>query len=149
MFTGDNLNDESGDDETSDIAAMERNTTTILSPLTFQERSLRQYFREVDVTLEDKNLRTRPCDAHVLILTMCADMVKKSSGDSADYRQQQQLIDSWYDHFMELSTDDLPDEVAGKVLQALRCILDRSMTHPFLFQNRKLFAKRSPDTMTW
>ncbi|KAH7128114.1 hypothetical protein B0J11DRAFT_504607 [Dendryphion nanum] len=92
-------------------------------PLTFQERSLRQYFRAVSVEAHGaEELRTPASVAQRYILTMCVDVLMKSAAASrkdepsklGDY-----VVKFWHDHFNELDPETLPDEEISEVLPAL------------------------------
>lgn len=96
------------------------------APLTFQERSLRQYFKAINVQDENEELRTPALDAHTTILTMCVEVLKRSTARTKDGKApelRRYAVKYWYDHFNELDPDKATETQVGQVLQCLHSVL--------------------------
>jgi hypothetical protein len=120
--------------------------------LAFQERSLRHYFRSAKTgTNGAKDLRTPADEAHVLIVTMCADMLKRSDIPvKIDTFREGRLISQWNEHFKELkSVETAGNDIVIRVVDSLYCILNLSQKRPWLFQEPELYLPRSSDMKQW
>jgi hypothetical protein len=96
--------EQSFDESDSDIAGKqedegpaENTDNSIYSPLRFQERSLRQYFRETSV--DEAGLRNPPSLTHLTIFNMavrCLDvLVNFNSTDTISYNLQNYAANYW------------------------------------------------------
>lgn len=89
--------------------------------LTFQERSLREFFRALDV--DDEGLRTPPSAAHLKIFQMAMQIIieqgqdRKASTPLLDYAG-----DLWTEHFMEIDIEQSSDGDVVSVLTSLHHI---------------------------
>jgi hypothetical protein len=88
------------------------------SPLTFQDRSLRQYFQSVNV--EDDGVtefRTPATTAHLTILQMCVDIMMEAAKDPNEPTTAElslYAIRYWHDHLKEL---DVENTTTGAIQQ--------------------------------
>jgi hypothetical protein len=104
--------------------------------ITFQERSLREYFRVVSLDIEDEDMRTPATTAHLTIMGMCADILvrySKSSKDSEAGELINYAANYWYEHLNELAPEDASEEETKSVLEILHIILSNTdnMAHAF------------------
>ena len=90
------------------------------APLRFQERSLRSYFREMDVN--QGGLRTTPPAAHLTILEMAASILCKQGEDpqnTAWAGLQEYAAYYWADHLLEIDPDLASKDDTMTVLRSL------------------------------
>ena len=94
------------------------------TPLAFQERSLRDYFRAVDV--DEKGLRTPPSAAHLTIFEMAADLLFNAGNEVRDSQQPKLLqyaASFWAQHFVEIDLSKASDEEIKRVVNILHKIM--------------------------
>lgn len=101
------------------------------SPLKFQERSLRQYFRETSV---ETGLRSSPSSAHLVLFEMTIRILNipayKSieSGDNEgvifDRRLHGYAAHTWLQHFMDIEPSTTSDHDTKLVIETLKMALD-------------------------
>ncbi|KAJ4294462.1 hypothetical protein N0V90_008153 [Kalmusia sp. IMI 367209] len=139
------------DDEDDAILEKYRDLASLGAlPLVFHERSLRQYFRDSpEDHREVRDLRTGASDAHLLILTMCADFLDVAPEDVHAYGPKANLFSYWFQHLMELRVDEASDQTVVKVLDALYRIINSAPKYPQLFLSENLYLPRSPGTVQW
>jgi len=107
----DDENDEEKDDSIPEVEDGK-------SPLTFQDRSLRQYFQSVNV--EDDGVtefRTPATTAHLTILQMCVDIMMEAAKDPNEPTTAElslYAIRYWHDHLKEL---DVENTTTGAIQQ--------------------------------
>lgn len=97
-------------------------------PLKFQERSLRQYFREMDVN--EAGLRHRPQAAHLTIFLMSIQILETVEDESSDRDEwfwfdalkTDYATDYWIHHFLEIDVDEVSDADAKSVIESLYTI---------------------------
>ena len=92
--------------------------------LRFQERSLRNFFREMDT--DQDGLRTAPSAAHLIIFQMAASILDRPLTDPqtlvcTDLREY--AANFWSDHLLELDPDTASKQNTLSVLQTLAQIL--------------------------
>ena len=110
--------------------------------LTFQERCLRQYFREgpADVGEAEVELRTPAHDAHFTILTMCIDLLVCLARSDIDHQEESELrgyaVKYWHEHLNELDPDTASNEVVTGVLVSLHRIATNEDNVLNLFERR-------------
>jgi hypothetical protein len=128
------------------------------APLTFQERSLRQYFRAVSVEQHGLDeLRTPAKAAHTTILSMCLDILRKSTAMTKDGRGpalRGYAVKYWYEHFAELDVDAATDVEIGQTLEVLHSILTDEKRVSRLFDHyavqSELYAEaKEGESMPW
>jgi hypothetical protein len=126
------------------------------SNLTFQERSLREFFKAVDV--DDNGLRTPPSSAHLTIFematsTMIAAAQKFSRKDAPAITSYAARY--WYDHLVDIDLEKATDLEVIRVLNALHNVL--SNTHNVskvietfeLEENDTYPTSGAPEKVTW
>lgn len=97
-------------------------------PLQFQERSLRQYFREMDV--DKVGLRHHPQEAHLTIFVMSVQILVSAENDFPNEDEKawfeglrcSYATDYWVQHFLEIEVKEVSDVDAGRVIQSLHTI---------------------------
>ena len=94
------------------------------APLRFQERSLRNFFREMDV--DQDGLRTAPSAAHLIIFQMAASILDRPLTDPQatvcnDLRDY--AANYWSDHLRELDPDTASKDNTLAILRTLAQIL--------------------------
>lgn len=141
--------DADSDEEVINVEDCAAFAPTVAPSLSFQDRSLRHYFRTAPATLDhSKDLRTPAYDAHVLILTMCADMLKR--GQFSKRRDtHHELIPLWHEHFLQVQPEDASDDIVGRVVSSLHCIFSHCHRQPMLFSAPELYSPTSSDTKQW
>jgi len=108
------------------------------STLTFQERSLRQYFKDAPSDADgDKELRTPAPEAHLMILAICVDTILEAAKDpenwkAADLRSYATLY--WDKHLKELEADSASDETVKTVIELLHRVLINTNNVAKLFE---------------
>ena len=115
-------------------------------PLSFQERSLREYFQAVDV--DEKGLRTPPSAAHLTIFEMAAELVLNTRHELKRSDQPKLLsyaASFWAQHFMEIDLSKASEDVVKRVVSALHKILNNENNVSRTFEH---FAEVLYSTMT-
>ncbi|KAI4644660.1 uncharacterized protein J4E78_009479 [Alternaria triticimaculans] len=107
------------------------------SPLCFQDRSLREYFKSVSV--EDDGVtefRTPATAAHLTILKMCVAVMMKAARGIEEQSSGLTVyaISYWYEHLKELDADNATPEVVHDVVTLLHCITANSYNVAKLFE---------------
>ena len=93
------------------------------TPLKFQDRSMREYFRAMDV--DDDGLRTTPSQAHLTIFEMAVSVICEPyeyNGDVAAQKPsplKQYAANFWSQHFLDIDIEKAADEQAKLVVQSL------------------------------
>lgn len=92
-------------------------------PLTFQERSLREYFREMQV--DENGLRTPPSKAHLTIFEMCVSIVcdygqQDEKSHEIEWRLKGYATSYWIDHLLDIDLDNSADE---DFVRIAKCIM--------------------------
>jgi hypothetical protein len=124
---------QSSDESDSDIADKqddenpdENTDNSIYSPLRFQERSLRQYFRETSV--DEAGLRSPPALAHLTIFSMavrCLDVLfDRNSTVTISEDLQDYAANFWLQHFLDIEPDSIPDKDVQGVIETLHMAFD-------------------------
>lgn len=94
------------------------------SEITFQERSLREYFQAIDV--DEHGLRTPPSTAHLTIFDMAASLLFED-GDHPNGGRESDLRDYaasyWVHHLVEIDLDAVKDDEVVHVILVLHKIL--------------------------
>jgi hypothetical protein len=148
------VKDDDAEDHGDDIVA-EINEYRNAS-LTFQERSLRQYFRAVSVEAHgEEELRTPASAAHLTILKMCIDILI-SSADAKDDTASSELkgyaVQYWYEHLKDLDISSASDEDVRQVLISVHRIMSNESNVASLFERQaqaaELYPKRDSETTT-
>ncbi|GME59925.1 glyoxalase bleomycin resistance protein dioxygenase protein [Neofusicoccum parvum] len=110
---------ETADEGLNDDAAADSNTS---APLRFQERALRQYFREAIV--DGKGLRSSPSSAHLTIFqTIATVLTTDIENDAAISKLKNYAADFWIQHFLDIQVDAASDEEAKCVVESLAAIV--------------------------
>ncbi|KAI4648350.1 uncharacterized protein J4E79_009972 [Alternaria viburni] len=146
--------DEDEDDEVKDDGIPELGYGD--PPLSFQDRSLRQYFKSVSV--EDDGVtefRTPATAAHLTILQMCVDVMMKAAQDPFEAGSSglnYYAINYWYEHLKELDADTASPEAVRDVVTLLHCITDNTHNVAKLFEmlarHTEIYPERAEDTST-
>lgn len=97
-------------------------------PLQFQERSLRQYFREVDAN--KVGLKYHPQEAHLTVFVMAVQILVSAKNDSASEEEKTSFkslrcsyaTHYWVQHFLEIEVQKVSDIDAGSVIESLHTI---------------------------
>ena len=92
-------------------------------PLKFQDRSMREYFRAMDV--DDHGLRTTPSQAHLTIFEMAVSVI----GEPYEYNGvaiaqkpsplKRYAANFWSQHFLDIEIEKAADEQVKLVVQSL------------------------------
>jgi hypothetical protein len=115
-----NSNAEGLDDTPIEDALVQSGKT----PLTLQERSLREYFRSMNV--EENGLRTTPSKGHLTIFELLVTMLcdKAATGeDEKDPKLRDYATHFWAHHFCEIGIDAISEEQFARGLSSLHRIL--------------------------
>jgi hypothetical protein len=127
----DDENDEGKDDSIPEVEDGK-------SPLTFQDRSLRQYFQSVNV--EDDGVtefRTPATTAHLTILQMCVDIMMEAAKDANEPTIAElslYAIRYWHDHLKELDVENTTTEAIQQVVILLHRITRNESNIAKLFE---------------
>ncbi|KAF2813896.1 uncharacterized protein BDZ99DRAFT_516530 [Mytilinidion resinicola] len=124
--------------------------------LTFQERSLREFFKAVDV--DDTGLRTPPSTAHFTIFEMATSTLITAA--QKDIRKDAPVLSSyaanyWYQHLIEIDLENTSDVETIQVLNALQGILSNAHNVSVVIETFEMSAKDTyPDSgstkkVTW
>lgn len=92
-------------------------------PLSFQERSMREYFRSINV--EEDGLRTSSSEAHLMIFQLLVQLLCDGTATAIGSRGinfQNYASHFWLHHFCEIDIDTTSDEECEKVLTGLHRI---------------------------
>ncbi|KAI4612829.1 hypothetical protein J4E80_006884 [Alternaria sp. BMP 0032] len=143
----DDENDESKDDDVPELGYGDPS-------LSFQDRSLRQYFKSVSV--EDDGVtefRTPATAAHLTILQMCVDVMMKAAQEPFEAVSSgltRYAIDYWYEHLKELDAETASPEAVRDVVTLLHCITDNTHNVAKLFEklarHTEIYPGRAEDT---
>jgi len=121
-------NNESSGDEIVEPLPDESGKT----PLTFQERSLREYFKAINV--EESGLRTPPAHAHLtifklLVVLLCDKNAAAVEGKEA--RLKNYAAHYWAHHFAEITLDQISNQEVAEAMAGLRRIFndENDLTH--------------------
>jgi hypothetical protein len=156
------LEDESKDDDKDDDEDDELKDESMpefedrASPLTFQDRSLRQYFKSVNV--EDDGItefRTPAAAAHLTILQMCVDIMIKAAEDPDEQISSElstYAIRYWHEHLKELDVENTKSESVQQVVIVLYRITKNTNNIAKLFEKRAwhtdMYPERADDIPT-
>ena len=116
------------EDLESDEAADEEDPTEFdddgSSPLRFQERSLREYFRAMDV--DETGLRTSPSSAHLTIFEMITHILSQSSqkeGAEFTFELKEYAAQFWAQHFLDIIPSAASEDELIRVIESLALIM--------------------------
>lgn len=126
------------------------------SALSFQDRSLREYFKSVSVEAKsDTEFRTPAAAAHLTILQMCADIMlnaAKNVEDLGNYELAQYAIQYWYEHLKELDVETANEKVVDQVITILHIITANTNNIAKLFEklarHTEIYPERADDVST-
>lgn len=108
------------------------------SPLCFQDRSLRQYFKSVSVENDGvTEFRTPATAAHLTILQMCVDVMMKAAQEPFEAKSSGltlYAISYWYEHLKELDAENATPEAVRDVVTLLHCVTDNTYNIAKLFE---------------
>ncbi|KAL1647975.1 hypothetical protein SLS58_002299 [Diplodia intermedia] len=127
MTSEDEESSDESDGEGSETAdeALENHDDTdpnTLVPLRFQERSLRQYFREAIV--DEYGLRSSPSSAHLIIFKTIATILTTDVEDDATIKMlKNYAADFWIHHFLDIEVDRASDDEVKSVIESLSDIV--------------------------
>ncbi|KAF4304116.1 glyoxalase bleomycin resistance protein dioxygenase protein [Botryosphaeria dothidea] len=110
--------------ETADEGLNEQEDTDVntTAPLRFQERSLRQYFREAIV--DKTGLRSSPSSAHFIIFqTITTILTQETEKDTGIRLLKTYAADFWIPHFLDIQVDQVSDQEAKSVVDNLAAIV--------------------------
>ena len=128
--------EQSSDESDSDIVDKQEDEdpaesidNSIYSPLRFQERSLRQYFRETSV--DEAGLRSPPSLAHVAIFNMQYDAlmfywISPQRTASATIICRTTLLITGCNIFLDIQPDSIPDKDMQGVIESLHMVFDHN-----------------------
>ncbi len=94
------------------------------SPIRFQERSLRDYFRAMDT--DESGLRTPPSSAHLTIFKMCVMVLCGSyeeQGKEVGKRLKEYAANFWIQHFFDIDLELVSERNVIDILESLALIL--------------------------
>ena len=131
-----NTDDENSSDESDaeltekrdDLDPVEMDESSDTSPLRFQERSMRQYFREMEV--DERGLRSSPSSAHLTIFEMALCILSVSVEDEfanglpINRKLREYAANFWLQHFLEVSSDKATERDVKRVMDALHSLLN-------------------------
>jgi hypothetical protein len=146
--------DDDEDDELKDDSMPELENRQ--SPLSFQDRSLRQYFKSVSV--EDDGVtefRTPATAAHLTILQMCVNIMMKAAEDPNEPTNSGlslYAIRYWHEHLKELDVENTTPEGIHQVIILLRRITENENNIAKLFEkvarHTDIYPERADDAPT-
>ena len=149
--TDDNDDEDDGyDDGTEDL---EDGTVPELGyrnlPLSFQDRSLRQYFRNVSVDTDGTTeFRTPAAAAHLTVFQMCADILIKAAKES-DGQISSELalyaVQYWYEHLKEIDVEKSTNESIRQVVTSVYRITQNTNNIARLFERLARHTEIYPD----
>jgi len=122
------------------------------SPLTFQERSLRDYFRAIDV--DERGLRTPPSAAHLTIFEMATSMLFKDCG-RPNYQNEQNLMsyaaNFWIEHFAEIDPTTATDQEIIRVLNVFYRVLsnDNNTAQSMEYFGTRVYSEMHESGASW
>jgi hypothetical protein len=115
------------DEEQEDEETLQSIRESTESPLEFQERSLRQYFREMTV---DMGLRSSPSSAHLALFEMAIHIlsipVGLPIGGVVNGGIRKYAARTWLQHFMDIKPCNTSDSDTKLVIESLQGALDPS-----------------------
>ncbi|KAF2500664.1 hypothetical protein BU16DRAFT_557121 [Lophium mytilinum] len=150
-------NDEGDDDSDSAIEKVNlEQLSNEQASLTFQERSLREFFKAVDV--DDTGLRTPSSAAHLTIFDMATSTLVTAA--QKDIRKEAPILSSyaanyWYHHLIEIDLENTSDAETIQVLNALQSILSNAynvslVIETFAFSHKDTYPDSgSVEKVTW
>ncbi|CZR57803.1 uncharacterized protein PAC_07692 [Phialocephala subalpina] len=113
------LNENQNDEESSNIT-----DNSIASPLKFQERSMRQYFRAMEV--DENGLRSSPSEGHLTIFDMAVRVLDTpedptTDGDGGEYLWQlrEYAVKFWMQHFLDIDPETTSEDGVKLVITNL------------------------------
>ncbi|KAF2265868.1 hypothetical protein CC78DRAFT_567200 [Lojkania enalia] len=136
----DDPKDESKDDENEDQDDEQEEELDEYQnePLTFQERSLRQYCRAISVEYRgEEELRSPASSAHLSILGTCVDVLMKSAKmlkEKTPSKLRSYALSYWHEHFSDLDPDSASDADVSLVLSLLYQIMSNENNVAKLFE---------------
>jgi hypothetical protein len=112
------------------------------TPVKFQERSLREYFRAINV--EENGLRTPPSLAHLtvfelIVKLLCGEDVSKIQNEKTP-RLKGYAAHYWAHHFVEINLGDINDELAARTLAGLAKIMSNKNNTSGCFESQQVSA---------
>ena len=138
----DHDNDDKGSDSDNGIESVEVDMSgSGLTPLAFQERSLREYFQAVDV--DENGLRTPPSAAHLNIFEMATDLLISADVQLKDTQQPKLLsyaASFWAQHFVEIDLSKASDEEVKHVVNILYKIMTNHRNVARVFEHFSEFS---------
>ena len=106
-------------DDTANQASQD---PSIWFPLRFQDRALRQYFR--DLTVNEDGLRSSPSSAHLIIFrTIAMTLTKDKPEHSTINLPMGYAADYWIQHFLEVQVEQLSDREVKQGIESLCAIV--------------------------
>lgn len=121
--------------------------------MTFQERSLREYFQAVDV--DEHGLRTPPSTAHLIIFEMTASRLL-SGYDRTNHAGDRNLLDYasrfWIRHFVDIDLSKATDEAVSRVVATLFKILQNSnnVARTLEYSSSQIYSEMLPgNDISW
>jgi hypothetical protein len=150
----DDENDDDENDESKDDGMLVIDYED--SPLCFQDRSLRQYFKSVSVEDDGTTeFRTPAAAAHLTILQMCVDIMMTAAQEPRSSTRSGltlYAITYWYEHLKELDVDTVSSAVVRDVLVILHCITNNKNNVAKLFEelatDTEIYPEPTPDGPT-
>jgi hypothetical protein len=112
----DNNSEDGSDDEDDEEDAEEGASARVL----FQNRSLRDYFK--DIPEDEEGLRSTAWEAHISILEKMVQILAETDTDQDDPPLAEYSSIYWHQHLMEIDIDDATDEGVKRVLLVLHDI---------------------------
>ncbi|KAL6151132.1 hypothetical protein ACJQWK_10784 [Exserohilum turcicum] len=120
-------------------------------PLTFQDRSLRQYFQSISIEADGATeFRTPASAAQLTILQMCANIMIQAAKDPEDQPSialARYAIQYWYEHLEELDVENSTDEVIRQVATLLYTITQNTNNIAKLFEQRARHTDMYPERL--
>jgi len=121
-------NNESSSDKTVEPLPDESGKT----PLTFQERSLREYFKAINV--EESGLRTSPAHAHLTIFKLLVVLLcdkNAAAVEGKEPRLRNYAAHYWAHHFAEITLVQISNQQVVEAMVGLRRIFndENNLTH--------------------
>ncbi|KAM0715393.1 hypothetical protein Q7P37_008891 [Cladosporium fusiforme] len=110
--------------EDDDLTGTEDLDQSGRTPLSFQERSMREYFRSINVG--EDGLRTSPSRAHLAIFQLLVQLLCDTPADANGERGiklQDYASHYWLHHFCEISIDTITDEEFNRALAGFHRIV--------------------------
>lgn len=95
------------------------------TPLSFQERSLREYFRSMNVN--ERGLRTPPSEANAIVFALLVRILCDAPVETGDKETKFQgyAAHFWLHHFCEINASEITDSLFDEALTGLHRILNK------------------------